>query len=890
MKTPLKQFCDLADKALNDVMGDEQSKGKHCFDDIRLVEWLFFPEKNEEENEEKNEEKNRENKAGNETRYDQIYNWLQEQDPRRLHWEWKCMAGIFNRVIKNENAYVDMEGAFQEKDGPAERTEKCYEIYYDFLERLEESIKEKLADLSVRSINMLSFGKIVILFLIMGYYGDEIVKKIPRSVNTKYFVRRAEVEEKLDLNDTRFIQVMGPHWSGKTTLLINYAEKREIKVIYFEEKITFESFIEGIAFESEKYIREICKIDHGRHTLSCLKKMTKPLWIILAGAAINIELIERLKALNPAITIIIEETEKALQDDSLFDEANVIEIKPMDRNETRQLFNLIKGKYPPCSETSNPELAAVQDAIQNNPILTILVAEQYWSLVKDGKEDAAKQFLDDVVAFQVDDKEYGEIYSTISYEDSGRQGQHKILSHIKRLFRECVPEIEKNAFYVLSLISSVELKMQYITKWFGIKEELIEELARSGWCVVNADSMKVGIPQLIIHALKYDNYKSAGESKGFKTYIENMTETILRNEVAGIEVETMEKVILCLHNELLEKIHVYKTLISETECMYHFACIQYFLDYGNSVDVRKLISETFEYEGIRDCKGSSLYFDTLKLIMESEDANDSGIIIDGLMNILSSERMSQLIKLAKGEAGYARLLECMIYAVIHGMETFFQGEVVNYVLDWSKGAPKEEDAGKYELKFNMFWILTECLKKECEEISSMRPQIGKVWVVCMIYNLTIISFVRGFPLKDRMAFEEKLLEQFKIITENKESIANMEIELLAKGLFLLAYEQSCFEAGWTGKQDEDDRFVSQLLQNKVNGILELREKFIELPVKLGFVFYAAKWMAGCLFGNRLDLMTIDERDFRNIRNQKGIEKDLKKMIQEYRIKTEGNPA
>lgn len=846
MKTPLKQFCDLADRALNDAMGNEQSKKKLHFKDKGLVAWLFF------------RETEREKKADKGTLNGQVYNWLKEKDQRELHMNWKNKARVINLAINNKDACADMEGAIHKESDSADWTSKCCDHYDDFVTNLKESIKEGLADLSVRSINKLSFGATVVLFLIRGYFEGEIVEKIPYSVNKKYYVRRAVVEEKLDLNDTCFIQVIGPHWSGKTTLLINYAEKKGIKVIYCEEKNTFESFIEGIAFESEKNIKGICKIDHGAYTLACLKKMTEPLWIILAGAAINIELIERLKDLNPAITIIIEETEKTLQDDSLFDGANVIEIKPLDRNETRKLFNLIKGKYLPCSEKSNPELAEVQDAIQNNPVLIILVAEQYWSLVKGGKEDAAKQFLDEVVAFQVENKKYEKFYTTIDREKSNRQGEHKILSHIKRLFQECVPEIEKNAFYVLSLISSVELEMKYVTKWFGIKEELIEELARSGWCVVNADSMKVGIPQLIIHALKYDIYKSAGESKGFKTYIENMTETILRNEATGMEVETMEKVILCLHNELLEKIHIYKTLISEEECMYHLACIKYFLDYGNSVDVKKLISETFEYEEIRDCKGngSSLYFDTLKLVMESEDANDLKIIICGLPDILEPERMNQLIKLAEGEAGYARLLECMIYAVIHGMEAFFQGEVVSYVLDWGKGGPKGEAVDEYKLKFNMLWlqiflILTGYLYEICNAISSMRPQIGKIRTVCKIYNRTIKCFVCDLPLKDRMAFEEEILREFKMLCQNEESIANMEIELLAKSLFLLAYEQSCFEAVWTGKPDEDGRFVIQLLKDKVNDILKLREKFIELPVKLGTVFYAAKVIAACLSTSRI---------------------------------------
>lgn len=898
METPLKQFCRLADKVLNDVMGNEQSEGKLCFDDKKLVAWLFLEKKENSENNDKKKDKQI---------YDRIYHWLQEKNPRTLDWEWKRKAeivrittadcgdnydGDVDSIIDDEDydAVGVMRAAIPNVDNSKDEWDRYDEHYYVFLDNLKASIQKELADdFNIESLNKLSFGEIVMLFLIRGYYGGKIVEKIPCSVNTKYFVERAEVEEKLNLNDARIIQVIGPHWSGKTTLLINYAKEKGIEVIYCEEKITFESFIEELVFESEKYIKEICEIDHREHTLVCLRKMTEPLWVILVGAAIDRDLIRQLRDMNPAITIIIEETEKVLQDDPLFDEANVIEVEPMDKGETKQLFNLIKGKYLSCPERSNPELAEVQDAIQNNPILIILVAEQYWSLVKDGREEAAKKFLDDIVAFQVDAKEYGEIYSTIGYEDSGRQGQHKILNHIKRLFLKYVPEMEKNVFYVLSLISSIELEVKYIMKWFGIKEDSIKELERSGWCVVNADSMQVGIPQLIIQALKYDIYENAGASKGFKTYIENMTETILRNEATAIEAETMEKVILCLHDKLLNKIHEHKSLVSETECIYHFACIKYFLDFGNSVDVKRLMDEAFEYEKIRDGKGngSSLYFETLKLVMKSEDANDTMIIVDGLMNILGSEKMKQVIKLAKDEEGCVRLLECVVCAVMHSMDILIQKEVIDHVLDWSKGEPKAEDADKYKAKFQMFMVLMVCLENMCDEISLKRPQIGKIRAVCMIYKLTIACFVGGFPLEDRVEFEEKILTQLKIFTENKESIANMEIELLAKSLFLLTYEQSCLEAGWTGKQNEDDRFDRRFLENKVKDILELRKKFIELPAKLGAVFYAAKWMAGCLLGNRMDLMTKDERDFRNIRNQNGIERDLKKMMQEYQMKIDG---
>lgn len=315
-----------------------------------------------------------------------------------------------------------------------------------------------------------------------------------------------------------------------------------------------------------------------------------------------------------------------------------IHIDPMTANEIRQLFYLMKNKYDGNGKEINSDvqdklLEEVQKAVCDNPALVILIAEYYWGMQANGKitKSKADSFLEDIAyGRNVKGEKY---YSVINNDKSlGKRTQkhHDILGHIRHLFDQYVPTEEQNVFYVLYLISSIDVEIQYIEKWFGISRDVLGRLEWKGWCCINQEKMRVGIPQIIVHALKKDIFKEAESVEPFRIYIGRMTETIMGKEIKPVEVGMIQKMMLCLHNELLHRIQEKPSKLDETVCEFHFACINYFLNYGNASEAKSLMDETFNYEGVKRCKGSSEYFKILKMKREYMITNDISNILNDI--------------------------------------------------------------------------------------------------------------------------------------------------------------------------------------------------------------------------------------------------------------------
>lgn len=452
--------------------------------------------------------------------------------------------------------------------------------------------------------------------------------------------------------DRNFICVDGDTYSGKTTLLVKYAKHRNIKVVCLSGAESYKDVLDNIIIEEDTYLdmKKRKRLDYLLNTDSLeikekrIERLEDSFWLILdkyKGKQKDYKRLEQLTK-KAQVTIFLEPVVlyPFLQDKFK------IYVEPLADFEVRKLFYLMKSKYDGnvigMNYTEECLLDKVQKAIYDNPGLMILIAEYYWGMLASGKmaRDQADVFLEGIALGKgvYSDK----FYSVLTNDKSGNkrtQKQHNIFGHIRYLFEQYVPTEEKNVFYVLSLLSAVEIEIKYLEKWFGIDKKVLGNLEWKGWCSIGQEKMIIGIPQLVVHVLKKDIFRTAKDIEPFREYIQKMTETITKREIEAIEVGTLQKVMLCLHNELLLRIQEKPSKVDETVCEFHFACINYFLNYGNAADARNLMDETFSYEGVKKCKGSSIYYKMLKRKRQYMMQNDIKGIVDDIIKFLKNQEI-----------------------------------------------------------------------------------------------------------------------------------------------------------------------------------------------------------------------------------------------------------
>lgn len=636
MENVFKEFIQTAENA-KILVGKEFGKKLESFkiNRIKLIKYFFF-----------SKEEIKKYKEGGIDIENRIYKWLEKD--RQPNVDYMELALRIDRMVRREDQfYYELDNIILDKEG--------YEdgIYFS---AYAECFMEKWGDELVNfigtdliSINS-TFGFRVAAFFIQGFKGKKVKESIPCSIQTKYYIPRPEIEKLVEnYSDCNFVCMNGDTHSGKTTLLIKYAKDRNIKVSCSSGAGSYEDVLDSIRIEEDVYL-DIKKKKRLGYLLNAdnveikekrIGRLEEPFWLVIDKFQGKEEDCIRLEQLTKKgkVTIFLEPVVPYFY----FQDKLKIYVNPLTGCDIRNLFCLMKDKYHGNVEgldgTEERLLKKVQKAVYNNPGLIILIAEYYWGMQANRKmaRGQADAFLEEIVSGK--DVYNDEFYSVLTNDNSRnkrRQKQHNIFAHIKYLFEKYVPTEEKNVFYVLSLLSDIEIEMKYLEKWFGVDKDVLGNLEWKGWCSIDEERIRIGIPQLVVHALNKDVFREAKEVKPFRGYIQKMTETIMGKEIEPIEVGMMQKVMLCLHNELLFHIQEKPSIVDETVCEFHFACINHFLNYGNAAEVQKLMEETFRYERIKKCKGSSIYEKMLKRKRQYIMENDIRGIIDDILSFVKN--------------------------------------------------------------------------------------------------------------------------------------------------------------------------------------------------------------------------------------------------------------
>lgn len=902
MKNIFQQFAGTVEMAKNKaISAKKRQEAFFSFNKFEFIKRLFFTQK-----EIRMDEKN-----GGKINQ-RVYKWFEEDIEPEI--DWIKLAKNINKTVdktcEDDNELLEiLDECFVEKE-----TEYYLTAYLD----LDCFIRE-WTKLLIKTIN-LSFvqqdnelGSIIAIFFIHGFKSRKLKENFPCCIQTKYYISRPDLERKLQqyisLNtefekergnnpkinsgNNNIIYVAGPAYSGKTTLLLRYAKNHSICTAYCDSAGSYEEVLKQISTEEDAYIDYMKKkqlnypeIAHDiKSTEERINKFTKPFWLILdhyKGDFLDCEELHNLKN----ATVFIETVRNVCPP---LKNETILHVNPLNDEEIQSLFYLFREKYKSNNvaiqqdDNTNAILENVQMSIYNNPGLMILIAEYYWGMQAGRKltKNEADKFLSDVARFHAEGKKdesiKGHNYYSITHTDQeNNQKQHNILGHVRHLFENFVPDIEKNVFYVLALISSIEIETAYIKKWFGISDNLLEELEAKGWCIIDSDSMKIGIPQLIIHALKKDVFKSAQEITPFKTYIQTMTETIMRKAVKPVDVGIMQKIMLVLHNELLYKVHEYPSKVDNSVCTFHFACIKYFLDYGNSVDVKQMMDETFQYEEVKYCEGSSFYYDMLTKIQSYMNKNDISPIIDDILSYANKENVYDTefsiravfnlmelyakyilvesgtvlnnqsidnIKLLKEFSLFQSTQALFIY-----VSKIFQGRKMDQLL-------KEELCFNCELYETVFMHMSIL----CNNIFQMRlnPNL-------LFSNFDLVCSYLDTNTCQMLQSENSLSILFDKICPDKKFIADKEKELFIKSCFLSIYAQHYMNTFiWYNRIDETAKTI---IEDRWKKVRNLKSEIGELPISCADIYNAANEWASYIL-NKKELSEIDRYDYKHVKTE-----------------------
>lgn len=469
-------------------------------------------------------------------------------------------------------------------------------IYNDY--QLKMDLTQKLENyIGYRGINpSASILSKIIFCIIHGLYG-RAKKSVPYGIQTSFYLER-KIDAKIE-DDWNFVWVRGDAYSGKTRWLLKYAEKSDKEAVYINNPMSYQEIIEKITIEEDNVLDESTRKILGCHfrrsiegKVERIQHLVKDFVLIIDGDSLKKTDQRKLFELSKSDRVqVFIETRLDVNDND--PKQPIVSIPAFTERETIDLFYLVSGKYVDIEKLDkDDELSAILPTlckqVFNNPGLIILLAENYWSRIKkdnteSGKRNALK-FLEDIINFQPigtkDEIDWGEKCSSSIHYSNGKQSQNKLDGHIRHLFSSCVPEMDKDVFYVISLLDGIKLEVRHLKNWFGISEATIHKLEVEGWCNIDQSSLVVGIPQLIVHALKVDVHKNINTSRNFLRYIKNISATLNRMEVEPADVEIMQQVILQLHNILVNQLKIAETKVKKEWFEFHFTCVRYFLYNG----------------------------------------------------------------------------------------------------------------------------------------------------------------------------------------------------------------------------------------------------------------------------------------------------------------------
>lgn len=576
---------------------------------------------------------------------DRVFNWYKRnsipiQEIRR--------AVELNADRNTDDLILDIMYFAEESEEYYSNEQTCYEIK----EELENQIDDYIGAGKILEVSDATILQKIFLFFVHYEYG-KVKKKVPHEVNFLYLKRDRMPTIKADWN---FIWVLGPAYAGKTRLLAQYAEDNSKSVVYCKNPESYKQIINQIVFEEDEILDEEmctklgCKRKSGLKTEERIKHILEEFILIVDGdelGKIDVEKLVKLSELDK-IQIFVEVRSRALIN---YSDRHVIQVSPFTGDEAVQLFYLVSQKYgEEKKEDKNSELYKILPLVCrvacNNPSLIILLAEHYWWSInprnKKSDENSAIKFLNDVVNFQpigeMDKTIYGEeYYSALDYgkHNVNKQVQANILGHIRNLFKVYIPEVEQSVFYVLALLNGIKLSINYLTNWFDISENAIQELERNGWCTVDPENMIIGIPNLIVRAFGEDEFKNITELSVFKNYISNLSKTLNKREIQPTDVGIMQQVILRIHDVFFVQLKKKISMLDESIYEFHFSCIKYYLYYGNAVQAEKL--GTLKSLEIDEKYKSHVYENILWKIKDYIGRNDLTTLFDDIIELLKTK-------------------------------------------------------------------------------------------------------------------------------------------------------------------------------------------------------------------------------------------------------------
>ena len=766
-------------------------------------------------------------------------------------------------------------------------------IYNDY--QLKMDLTQKLENyIGYRGINpSASILSKIIFCIIHGLYG-RAKKSVPYGIQTSFYLER-KIDAKIE-DDWNFVWVRGDAYSGKTRWLLKYAEKSDKEAVYIKNPMSYQEIIEKITIEEDNVLDESTRKILGCHfrrsiegKVERIQHLVKDFVLIIDGDSLKKTDQRKLFELSKSDRVqVFIETRLDVNDND--PKQPIVSIPAFTERETINLFYLVSGKYVDIEKLDkDDELSAILPTlckqVFNNPGLIILLAENYWSRIKkdnteSGKRNALK-FLEDIINFQPigtkDEIDWGEKCSSSIHYSNGKQSQNKLDGHIRHLFSSCVPEMDKDVFYVISLLDGIKLEVRHLKNWFGISEATIHKLEVEGWCNIDQSSLVVGIPQLIVHALKVDVHKNINTSRNFLRYIKNISATLNRMEVEPADVEIMQQVILQLHNILVNQLKIAETKVKKEWFEFHFTCVRYFLYYGNALkaDQLKNMSNIKAVEGYEDVK---IYEDMLETIRDYIGKNEIESMEEDICNILRSGKV---------------FISNMATKAFLDMIFLYSERVL---IQWVSFMQNMDDE-----KYAIVYTKTEGLKYIYSIIVEKVGRNEKIIKLVHLYSKafgTLTNYPQ-WPVYTIIECEESWssLEQQYDCLSNR--ICDIERKIYFQSIFLLIcnafYFHMVIERNQLESCNEIEKCDTEMIElNKSIGdtklkIQEIAEQLVvlkgrihELPCNCAGICLLACGMAGCILQDK-SLMQVNDYDFKHmdLYDQQEQEK-LKQIIFEYR--------
>lgn len=733
----------------------------------------------------------------------------------------------------------------------------------------------------------------VYVFFIHGLYGN-VKAKVPHEANVPYLNRATTPAIE---TDWKFVWVIGSAYAGKTRILVEYAERNNKSVIYCKNPESYDEVINQIVFEEDGILNEDLRMILGCRRIADLKieerigSVLKEFILIVDGGKLKERDIEKLVRLSRVGKIQIFVEVNSIDCIKVLD-THVIQVNPFTGDEAFQLFYLVRKKYGEEQKGKqnaqlNKILPDVCRAVCNNPVLIILLAEHYWwsidSRNKKKDDKNAFEYLKNVVSFRpvgkVDKGLRGqEYYLSMDYGkyDGKEQVHANVLGHIRNLFEMNVDGMEKSVFYVLALLDGIELKQIYLTNWFGINESAIQELERGGWCTIDQERMYIGIPHLIIRAFGKDEYKNVAELRIFKEYITNLSQTLWRLEIDPIDVETMQKVILRLHNIFFIQLKDKKTLVDQTLCEFHFSCIRYFLYYGNAVQAGQLES-IVNFDKI---EGSSIYQDTLNKIRDYIGKNEMETIVDDIIDIVQNGEIFQSDLAVRAFADMVYLFTERLF--LEGVKSLMEFNESCEVYVWSKDIILSLIPIYY-----LIYYLTGL-----DDIFSIVGMLSYTYVRPINCSQQMFDIVHN-----KEKHWDEIQGKYDSLDDN---VCNVEKKIYVKSVVLIMYEllykymyiildkrnktnkEKIIEDSWRNELSEILSDITNRIQEIAEQLKVLKKRVGELPCNCAGMCLLASAIAGVILQDK-SLMQVSDYDFKHMTlYDQQEQKRLKDIISNYR--------